>query len=182
MSQPDVISRPNKAVFFDRDGVINRPIVRNGLPFAPQDLSEFAFMDGVQEICRTLRERGYLLLVCTNQPDVARGWQRREQVEDFHRLIEAELPISRVYACYHDNAHNCECRKPKAGMLLQGSREFGIDLSRSWMVGDRWKDIEAGRTAGCRTVYMRHGYDEAEAHQPDYEIRHLNELSSIIRD
>jgi D-glycero-D-manno-heptose 1,7-bisphosphate phosphatase len=169
-----------KAVFLDRDGVINVPMVRDGLPFAPKDLSEFAFMEGAHETLNALRERGYILLVCTNQPDVARGWQRIEQVEEFHQLIQAELPISRIYACYHDNAHECACRKPKPGMLIQGSQEFGIDLSQSFMVGDRWKDIEAGRSAGCRTIYLRHGYDETSARSPDYEIKRLPELLAII--
>ena len=172
--------RANKAVFLDRDGVINKPIVRNGSPFAPKDMSEFAFMDGIHETLAELRARGYLLLACTNQPDVARGWQPIEIVEEFHRHILAELPIARVYACFHDNEHACECRKPKPGMLLQGSREFDVDLSRSWMVGDRWKDIVAGREAGCRTVYVRHGYDEQPARDPDYEIRSMIELLDII--
>jgi D-glycero-D-manno-heptose 1,7-bisphosphate phosphatase len=169
-----------KAVFLDRDGVINVPMVRDGLPFAPKDLSEFAFMEGVHDTLRTLSARGYVLLVCTNQPDVARGWQRQEQVDEFHALIRAELPIARIYACYHDNAHACACRKPKPGMLMQGSEEFDIDLKQSFMVGDRWKDIEAGRAAGCRTVYLRHGYDEASAHSPDYEITRMSELLAII--
>src|SRR5688572_17054354 len=119
-----------KAVFLDRDGVINKPIVRNGSPFAPKDMSEFQLMDDVHRTLTTLRDRGYVLLACTNQPDVARGWQALEQVEEFHRYILAELPISRIYACYHDNHHACECRKPKPGMLLQGSREYDVDLSR----------------------------------------------------
>ncbi|HEX4354394.1 MAG TPA: HAD family hydrolase [Polyangiales bacterium] len=170
-----------KAVFFDRDGVINVPMVRDGLPFAPKDMSEFAFMEGAHETLNALKARGYVLLVVTNQPDVARGWQAIEQVEEFHRHIEAELPVSRIYACFHDNAHACECRKPKPGMLIQGSREFDIDLTQSFLVGDRWKDIEAGRSAGCKTIYLRHGYDEAEAHSPDYEIKGLPELLAIIR-
>jgi D-glycero-D-manno-heptose 1,7-bisphosphate phosphatase len=172
--------RFNKAVFFDRDGVINRPIVRNGQPFAPQDLSEFAWMDGVHATLDALRARGYLLLVCTNQPDVVRGMQCREQVDEFHRKIEAELPIARVYACFHDNAHACACRKPKPGMLLQGSQEFDIDLARSWMIGDRPKDIEAGLAAGCRTVYLRHDYDAASQHAAQHEITRLDELLAII--
>jgi D-glycero-D-manno-heptose 1,7-bisphosphate phosphatase len=170
-----------KAVFLDRDGIINVPILRNGVVSAPQDFSQFAFMAGAHDTLRELRARGYLLLVCTNQPDVARGWQRREQVDDFHAHIERELPVSRIYACFHDNSHECVCRKPKPGMLIQGSQDFGIDLKQSWMVGDRWKDIEAGRAAGCRTVYLRHDYDSESAHDPDHEIRQLSELLALIQ-
>lgn len=169
-----------KAVFLDRDGVINRTYFRKGAQRAPQDLSELAYLEGVEETLRTLHARGYLLVVCTNQPDVSRGWQRMDQVVEIHQRIEADLPIARIYACFHDDAVACGCRKPKAGMLLQGSRELGIELSCSWMVGDRWKDIEAGRAAGCRTIYLRHDYDAEPSHDPDYEIRSIPELLTII--
>ncbi len=174
-------SRTHKAVFLDRDGVINQTFFRKGAYRAPQDMSEFTYVDGVQSTLEALRDRGYVLVVCTNQPDVARGWQRQEQVIEFHDKIAAELPVSRIYACFHDDIEDCLCRKPKAGMLIQGSEEFDIDLAQSWMVGDRWKDIEAGKAAGCRTVYLRHDYDTEPSHDPDYEIRTLPELLSIIR-
>jgi D-glycero-D-manno-heptose 1,7-bisphosphate phosphatase len=170
-----------KAVFLDRDGVINQTVIRRGAPRAPQDLSEWVWIDGVHETLLELRARGYLLLVCTNQPDVVRGWQTREQVDEFHRLIERELPIARVYACFHDDAAACSCRKPRPGMLLQGAQEFSVDLASSWMVGDRASDIEAGRTAGCRTVFMRHPPDESPLERAaDHEIRALRELLGII--
>ena len=169
-----------KAVFLDRDGVINRTYFRKGAQRAPQDLSEFAYVDGVEETLPVLHARGYLLLVCTNQPDVSRGWQSMERVIEIHQRIESDLPIARVYACFHDDAAACACRKPKPGMLQQGALDFGIDLASSFMVGDRRKDIEAGRAAGCRTVYLRHDYDQEAAGEPDYEIRSLSELLAII--
>lgn len=170
-----------KAVFLDRDGVINHTVLRRGAQRAPQDLSEWAWSEGVHDTLRALSARGYLLFVCTNQPDVVRGWQTREQVDVFHALIERELPVSRIYACFHDNAAACECRKPRPGMLLQASREFGVDLAGSWMVGDRASDVEAGRAAGCRTVFVRHadnlGDDTGAAER---EIRALPELLAFI--
>jgi D-glycero-D-manno-heptose 1,7-bisphosphate phosphatase len=170
-----------KAVFLDRDGVINRTVVRRGAPRAPQDMSEWAWIEGIHDTLVALRARGYALLVCTNQPDVSRGWQTREQVDEFHRLVERELPISRIYACFHDNAAACECRKPKPGMLLQGSTDFGIDLAQSFMVGDRQTDIEAGRAAGCRTIYLRHANDSSPRTSADHEIRALRELLELVR-
>ena len=125
------------------------------------------------------RERGYLLVVCTNQPDVSRGWQTREQVDEFHALIQRELPVARIYACFHDNAAACACRKPKPGMLQDASRELGIELERSFMVGDRASDIEAGRAAGCRTIYLRQDSDASSG--ADHEIGTLRELLEIIR-
>jgi D-glycero-D-manno-heptose 1,7-bisphosphate phosphatase len=170
-----------KAVFLDRDGVINVPIIRDGLPFAPQTASEFAWMDGLHDTLAQLRARGFLLMVCTNQPDVARGTQNREQVEVFHRKIEAELPIARVYACFHDNHHACVCRKPKPGMLLQGGADFDIDMAQSWMVGDRVGDIAAGKAAGCRTIFVRHDYDTKSQPQADFEVTDVPGLLDIIR-
>jgi D-glycero-D-manno-heptose 1,7-bisphosphate phosphatase len=169
-----------QAVFLDRDGVINRPIFRDGKPRTPKDFSEFAFMDGAHDVLRELRARGYLLVVCTNQPDVARGWQRREQVDEFHVHIERELPVARIYACFHDDADRCRCRKPKPGLLLQAQSELRIDPSQSWMVGDRQSDIDAGRAAGCRTVFMRHEYNPGP-HDADHEIAQLSGLLDLIR-
>src|ERR1700759_4381038 len=140
-----------KAVFLDRDGVINVTVFRKGAQRAPQDMSEFAYVDGVESTLAALHARGYLLVVCTNQPDVARGWQTGEEVLEFHARIERELPVAGVYACFHDDAENCECRKPKPGLIHQAGAQFDVDYARSFMVGDRWKDIEAGRAAGCRT-------------------------------
>jgi len=168
-----------KAVFLDRDGVINRTYLRRGKQRAPQDMSEWAYVDGIQEVCALLRERGYLLLCCTNQPDVARGWQAREQVDEFHARILAELPVARIYSCFHDD-EPCECRKPKPGMVLEGARDFDVDLSQSWLIGDRDKDIQAGRAAGVRCVYLRHPYDQEPSCAPDYEITQLDELRAII--
>jgi D-glycero-D-manno-heptose 1,7-bisphosphate phosphatase len=168
-----------KAVFLDRDGVINQTLFRRGAQRAPQDLSEWAWIDGIHETTRELAARGYVLVVCTNQPDVQRGWQTREKVDAFHALIERELPVARIYACFHDNAAGCECRKPLPGMLLQAGRELGIELASSWMVGDRESDIEAGRAAGCRTVLFRAAI-EAETSSADHEIRTVPELLRII--
>lgn len=169
-----------KAVFLDRDGVINRMYFRKGAFRSPQELHEWEYLDGVKSTLEAVHARGYVLVVCTNQPDVARGWISREVVDAFHARLASELPVARIYACFHDDAAVCGCRKPKPGMLLQGSEELAIDLTRSWMVGDRWKDIEAGRAAGCRTVYVRHDYDQEPACGADYEIRTLPELLAIL--
>lgn len=170
----------SKAVFLDRDGVINQTILRDGAQRAPQDFSDFVFVEDVHATLCTLHERGYVLLVCTNQPDVARGWQTRAQVDAFHAHICAQLPVARVYACFHDNSDACECRKPKPGLLLQGSREHAVDMTQSFMVGDRAGDIEAGRAAGCRTVYVRHPHDHAPDPAADFNITRLAELTNII--
>jgi D-glycero-D-manno-heptose 1,7-bisphosphate phosphatase len=170
---------PSRAVFLDRDGVINRSVVRAGRPYPPRSMAEFAWMDGIHETLRTLRERGYHLFVFTNQPDVARGTLSHAQLEEFHQRLLNELPITRIYACLHDDADDCACRKPKPGMLLQARGDFDLDLGASWAVGDRWRDIEAGKAAGVRTVFVRHGYDERVV-PADHEVERIPELLDII--
>lgn len=169
-----------KAVFLDRDGVINDTVMRRGARRAPQDMREWVWIDQVHATLEALSGRGYALFVCTNQPDVRRGWQTRERVDAFHELLLRELPVTRVFACFHDEADGCACRKPKPGMILQASAEFDIDLSGSFMVGDRASDIEAGHQAGCTTIHFRHPHDSSVT-DAEHEIRSLAELLAIIR-
>src|SRR5438105_971478 len=126
------------AVFLDRDGVLNRTTVRNGVSHPPQTLEEFELLPGVEDAVRRLAEAGYPLVVVTNQPDVARGIQRRELVEEMNEVLRRTLPILDVLTCYHDSAEGCLCRKPKPGMLLEAAERWELDRPRSIMVGDRW--------------------------------------------
>src|SRR5882724_6483532 len=126
------------AVFLDRDGVINQAIVRHGVPHPPHDVTECVLLPGVHEACQMLWAADYLLIVVTNQPDVARGLQSHKRVEAINVWVQRMLPIQQVLTCYHDNADRCECRKPKPGLLLQAAHRWGIALPRSVMVGDRW--------------------------------------------
>jgi len=146
----------HRAVFLDRDGVINRTLERDRQPQSPASLSEFEILPEVPGACRRLKQAGFLLVVATNQPDVGRGVTRKENVEAIHAEMCRLLPIDRVEVCYHPGkgASNCDCRKPKSGMLVHAARELGIDLTQSWMVGDRWRDVDCGHAAGCRTVLL----------------------------
>jgi len=132
------------AVFLDRDGVLNRTAVRGGTPHPPATLAEVEVLPGVEAALRRLRERGLPLIVVTNQPDVARGTQQRSVVEEINQSLARRLGLTAVYTCYHDNADDCACRKPRPGMLARAAEEHGIDLARSYMVGDRWGDVAAG--------------------------------------
>ena len=161
-----------RAVFLDRDGVINRAIVRDGKPYPPDTLDELELIEGVSSALSRLHEAGFRLIVVTNQPDVARGVQTREAVETIHARLVAELPLDEVLACYHDG-DACECRKPKPGALLDAARRHGIDLEQSFMVGDRWRDIEAGQRAGCRCLFVDNGYREPQPSAPFVRIPSL---------
>jgi D-glycero-D-manno-heptose 1,7-bisphosphate phosphatase len=170
------------AVFLDRDGVINRSRERDHKPFAPSSLKEFEILPEVPAACAKLKAAGFLLIVATNQPDVGRGTLKREVVETIHRHLMSQLPVDRVEVCYHpgQGATDCDCRKPKPGMLLNAARALNIDLARSWMVGDRWRDVDCGHAAGCRTVFVDRGYAEELRHKPDFSAGNLAEAADII--
>ncbi|OGF50370.1 MAG: hypothetical protein A2231_02430 [Candidatus Firestonebacteria bacterium RIFOXYA2_FULL_40_8] len=171
----------NKAVFFDRDGVINKPVIIDNKPFTPESLKELVFTDGIRETLVELKKSGFLLFVITNQADVARGKRTKENVEEISAYILKELPLDKVYCCYHDNKDNCNCRKPKPGMLLTASKEFDVDLTKSYVVGDRWSDVEAGKNAGCKTIFVDYNYDEKLRSEPDYTISNVTGILGCIR-
>jgi D-glycero-D-manno-heptose 1,7-bisphosphate phosphatase len=154
------IVRNSPAVFLDRDGILNRAIVRNGKPYPPSRLEELEILPGAITSLQELQAAGFLLIGITNQPDVARGKQSREEVELINARILEFLPVREFFVCYHDDADHCECRKPKPGLILRAADKYRLDLSRSWMIGDRWKDIAAGQAAGLRTIFVDYHYSE----------------------
>jgi transaldolase len=155
-----------RAVFLDRDGVINAAIIREGRPYPASSVAETVLVDGAETSLARLRDRGFLLIVVTNQPDVRRGALTREKVGEIHRYLAAKLPLDDVFVCGHDDEDHCTCRKPKPGLLVEAAGKYGIDLAKSYMVGDRWRDIEAGSAAGCRTIFIDHGYNERDPETP----------------
>jgi D-glycero-D-manno-heptose 1,7-bisphosphate phosphatase len=154
--------------------------VREGRPFPPQTLAEFEFLPGVIEAVESLRQTGLTIVVVTNQPDVAKGIQQREVVDAMHGHVRQILSVDGIKVCFHVDEDNCTCRKPQPGMLLEAAAEYGLDLRQSVMVGDRWRDIEAGRMAGCKTVLIKSNYDEKQAESPDLIVRSLDEAVQPI--
>ena len=173
-----------RAVFLDRDGVINRALTHDGKPYPPTTLEEFEILPGVVEACARLKQAGFLLVVATNQPDVGRGTLAQSTVESLHEHLRQKVALDRIDVCYHPGkgASDCDCRKPKPGMLLRAAKELDIDLAQSWMVGDRWRDIDAGHAAGCRTILIDYSYDEALRQEPDHRVNTLREAADIILD
>lgn len=169
-----------RAVFLDRDGVINRAVVRDGKPYPPTSLAEMEILPGVGAALSALHAQGWLLIVVTNQPDVARGTQSREAVEAINQHLQQTLPIDEFRTCYHDGADGCDCRKPLPGALLASAKAHGIDLSASFMVGDRWRDTEAGERAGCKTVFIDYGYAEKQPLTVNHRVQSLAEAATII--
>lgn len=177
-----VAARPlHRAVFLDRDGVLNEALVRNGKPYGPTQLAELRIPPGTAEALARLKERDFLLLVVTNQPDVARGVQKRDTVEQMDRRLRAELPLDDVLTCFHDDQDDCDCRKPRPGLVKRAAQQYGIDLGRSYLIGDRWRDMDAGTNAGCKTIWIDHGYaEQSPAAAPDARVGSLPEAVDWI--
>jgi D-sedoheptulose 7-phosphate isomerase len=170
-----------RAVFLDRDGVINRAFVRDGKPFPPPTPQALEVLPEVPEALQELKSHGFELLVVTNQPDVGRGKQSRQALDAMHQALRAQLPLDDILVCCHTDQDNCDCRKPQPGMLLDAARKHNIDLAASFMVGDRWRDIEAGYNAGCKTILIDYGYSERPPdREPDLRVKSLREAADWI--
>jgi len=161
-----------RAVFLDRDGVINRGVLKAGRPFAPFSLEEFEILPGVPEALLSLRDAGFLLVVTTNQPDVARLAARRQKVDEIHAFMRERLPLDDIRVCFHDDDARCACRKPKPGMIYAAAVEHEIQIDASYMVGDRWRDVGAGKNAGCTSILVN-AFPERERIEPDVELADL---------
>ena len=169
-----------RGVFLDRDGLLNQPVVRDGKPYPPATLAQFHLLPDALEAVAALRQRGFWLCVVTNQPDVARGTQERTIVEAMHALLLRASPIHQIYVCYHDDADQCQCRKPRPGLLLAAAAEHNISLDTSYMIGDRWRDIDCGHAAKCTTILVDRGYREPLRMQPHFRVPDLVAASRII--
>lgn len=169
-----------RAVFLDRDGVINRAVVRDGKPYPPANVGEMEILPGVPAALNLLHEAGFMLIVVTNQPDVARGTTPKAVVEEINNYLTECLPIDEFRTCYHDNGDGCDCRKPLPGAFFAAAKQHDIDLPQSYMVGDRWRDTEAGRRAGCQTIFIDYGYAEKQPESVNHRVRCLGEATQII--
>jgi D-glycero-D-manno-heptose 1,7-bisphosphate phosphatase len=169
-----------RAVFLDRDGVVNRALLRDGKPYPPSSLADLRLLPGVREACRMLREAGFALILITNQPDIARGTANASEVGEIHSRLRRFLQLDDVRVCPHDDDARCDCRKPKPGLLLEAAETWNIDLGSSFVVGDRWRDVEAGQRAGCQTIFLDYGYRERQPDGPFTRVRSLLEAANWI--
>jgi D-glycero-D-manno-heptose 1,7-bisphosphate phosphatase len=170
----------NKAVFLDRDGVINKAYVKEGKPYSPRKINDVEIIEGVVEAIFELKAAGFEIVVVTNQPDVARRKIAYDEMKAINDMIMKEAKISYIYVCPHDDYDNCVCRKPRIGLFLEASRELKLDLNKSFMVGDRWKDIEAGQLAGCNCFFINYAYSEKSPVEPYIEVESLQEATKFI--
>jgi D-glycero-D-manno-heptose 1,7-bisphosphate phosphatase len=176
-----MISGAGPAIFLDRDGVLNYPIVRDGLPYPPVDVASLRIYEGARDALDRAKAAGFALIVVTNQPDIARGTQRREIVDQINVALSEKLPIDEVLVCEHDSSTGCECRKPNPGLIFEGARRHAVDLSKSYLIGDRWRDIDAGAAAGVTTIMIDRGYAEREpVNAPDAHVSSLEQAIAWI--
>lgn len=171
-----------KAVFLDRDGVLVREIVRGGRPYAPRTLDEFHIVPEARECLADLQRHDFLLIVVTNQPDLAKGLLTETTLDAMHLRLAEELPLDEIIVCRClEMDENCGCYKPRPGMLLEAASRWEIALTRSYLVGDRWRDIGAGRAAGCRTIFLDRGYAaDPRPDRPDHVVASLGEACALI--
>jgi D-glycero-D-manno-heptose 1,7-bisphosphate phosphatase len=168
------------AVFLDRDGVINKPVIINGKPYPPASLEELEILPGVEAGIDLLKTNGFAIFVITNQPDVARGKVSIDKVQAINDHLKFLLSIDEVYCCFHDDIADCNCRKPKPGMLLKASEDWQLSISECYMIGDRWRDIEAGKRAGVKkSILIDYDYNEKKV-SADYECRTFSEAVNYI--
>jgi D-glycero-D-manno-heptose 1,7-bisphosphate phosphatase len=169
-----------RAVFLDRDGVLNRSPIIGGVPRPPASISEVEILPGVIEALQILKKHNLVPVVVTNQPDVARGYATQSHVEAINAQIGARTRIEHFYTCFHDDADLCNCRKPSPGLIYSASRELDLSMSESFLVGDRWRDIAAGQTAGCQTFFIDYSYAEKKPNLPYRKVSSLLEAATLI--
>ncbi|HEX4772079.1 MAG TPA: HAD family hydrolase [Bryobacteraceae bacterium] len=170
-----------RAVFLDRDGVLNRQMVRDGVPYPPSVLEDVVIPPGTKAALERLKDEGFALIGVTNQPDVRRGNTSVAVVEQVHRYLTKSLPLDDIFVCYHDDDDHCECRKPMPGLILQAAQRYCVNLPQSFMVGDRWRDVDAGAAAGCKTVLIDYGYTERPPkHRPNASVTSLQQAVDWI--
>ena len=171
--------KDTKAIFLDRDGIINHTVCRDGKYVSPRTFKEFQFKEGVKEFIQKAKKENFLIIVVTNQPDISRGLMKIEDLEKMHHLLKKNRLVDEIFVCPHDDADNCHCRKPKPGMLLEASKKYQIILKKSFIIGDSLKDIGAGNDAGCKTVLWQETYNEKV--EADFKVKSFKEILKIIK-
>lgn len=169
-----------RAVFLDRDGVLNRSVLVDGVPKPPTCIEDVEILDGVCDAIQIFVDNDFVPVVVTNQPDVARGTLSEEQVNSINDFVGSCTKIPFFYTCFHDEADFCSCRKPLPGLIYRAASELDIDISKSFLVGDRWRDIEAGQAAGCDPFFIDYLYPEKPPRMPFTRVKSLQEAAQII--
>lgn len=171
-----------KAIFLDRDGIINRAEIHERKPYPPLRIGDVFLIDGIKDLIKKWHEKGYLVVVVTNQPDVGNHSVSQNKVDKINNYLKSQVNFDDIFVCYHGQREECNCRKPKIGLFLQAKEKHNIDLEKSYMIGDRWKDIVAGKNAGCTTIFIDYNYNEIKPQNPDYTFKQVKDVEEIWRN
>lgn len=166
----------NKAFFFDRDGILNKAIVKNGKPYSPKFPYQLKKNYEILDLIQYLKKQNFILIVITNQPELRRGGLSKYSSIFMNFLTQKYFLIDEIFVCGHDKKDKCKCRKPKNGMLRSAAKKWNIDLKKSFLIGDRWKDIEAGNSVECKTIYIDYNYNEKKPKLYNYKFHNIQNM------
>jgi D-glycero-D-manno-heptose 1,7-bisphosphate phosphatase len=169
----------NKAIFFDRDGVLIEAPTRNGKPKSIENISDIKFIADVELILK-LKQLGYYLIVVTNQPDISRKLISHTFVESVNSQIKKKYSLNRFYVCPHSDSDDCLCRKPKNGLILEAKKDYNLDLNKCFMIGDRWKDIIAAEISGCKSIFIDYNYNEKKPSNAGSTVKSIKSALKMI--
>jgi len=170
----------HRAVFLDRDGVLNESQVIDGIPLPPRTIDQVEIIAGVEQAIEILKLYNFIPVVVTNQPDMARGTVLMEQILAINNHVGRLIGVEHFYTCFHDDEDRCPCRKPQPGLIHMAAKELGIDIKSSYLVGDRWRDVAAGQAAGCKSFFIDYSYSEKEPGPPFIRVSSLLEATKLI--
>jgi D-glycero-D-manno-heptose 1,7-bisphosphate phosphatase len=169
-----------QAVFFDRDGVLNRPIIRKKKPYAPRKLEDFLIYKDAKLSIKKLIKNNFLIFVITNQPDIGNGLMKREELEYMHQKLKTDIEIDKIYICEHSQKEKCECRKPSPFFLMQAKNEYNLDIQSCYFVGDRYSDMQASRSMKCKSIFIDRKYDETPSMDFVHKVNGIKEAVNYI--
>ena len=171
----------NKAFFFDRDGIVNKSVLIENKPYPPKNIDDVIINEEIKDLMCYLKGR-YYVFVITNQPDFSRGKVKKKDIQLVNSYIQNRLPIDEICTCFHDNHHNCNCRKPKIGFFKYLQKKYSINMKSSFMIGDRKSDIDAGNNAGCKTIFVDFNYNETKPDNQTFTVSNLSELKILVKE
>ena len=150
-----------KALFLDRDGIINRSFKnKKGKPKAPTLFKDFIFLPFLKNYLNEIKKLNFNIIIITNQPDISYGVLKEAELYKMHSKIYSSLPVTNIYVCKHSKEDNCKCRKPKTGLFRQALKKYNLNLKNSYAIGDRWSDIVASYKCGIKSIYVDRNYNE----------------------
>lgn len=168
------------AVFFDRDGILVQAPIVQGRPHSARTVDEIRMIPAAFQLCEVLREARIPTFMITNQPDIARGLIERSVVDEQNQIVARALNLTEVAVCPHDDGDDCYCRKPRPGLIEKLGQKHRINLSTSVVVGDRWRDIDAGVAAGTLTLFIDYGYEERRPKNPTRTVHSTDEMLNAV--